>query len=232
MKKFALIAFLLVLTAGLFAQEEAIVKFYRNIKLENEVLERNARYKWVLLRNGADESEDLFEVKSGKLIRHKSFRDHLPFGEWYLLSDNGLKTNVVVYGKLSPGDCYVYNLKSQKLDGDVAGDFFSPKIIDAGKEVSLYAKANNVSEFAVWIAFNVRYPEEAQSNRIQGKVKTQFSIDENGVIGEIRIVEGVDETLDAEAYRLLKSMPRIKPAMLNGKAIKVFVETPINFVLQ
>lgn len=82
------------------------------------------------------------------------------------------------------------------------------------------------------IAQTIKYPVYAQEHGIQGKVFVRFVINENGSISNARIAKGVHPMLDAEAIRVVRSMPKWKPGRKEGKAVKVSYTVPINFVLR
>jgi Ca-activated chloride channel family protein len=79
---------------------------------------------------------------------------------------------------------------------------------------------------------NIQYPPKAQENGIQGRVYVSFVIDTDGSIIDVRIIRGISPSLNAEAIRIVKSMPRWKPGKQRGKAVQVSYTVPINFVLQ
>lgn len=83
-----------------------------------------------------------------------------------------------------------------------------------------------------WIAKSVRYPTLAQENGIAGRVHLNFVINEMGGIDNIVVTRGVDPSLDKEAVRVIKQMPKWKPGKQRGKAVKVSFSLPINFQLQ
>uniref|UniRef100_UPI003078BCD6 M56 family metallopeptidase n=1 Tax=Phocaeicola coprophilus TaxID=387090 RepID=UPI003078BCD6 len=76
---------------------------------------------------------------------------------------------------------------------------------------------------------NIRYPQEAQKAEIQGRVIIQFIVSKDGSITDAEVVESVDPQLDAEGLRLIKNMPRWKPGMRKGQAIRVKQTLPIRF---
>ncbi|WP_462319463.1 energy transducer TonB, partial [Marinilabilia sp.] len=82
-----------------------------------------------------------------------------------------------------------------------------------------------------FISRNVQYPVEAKENGIQGRVYVKFVVDKDGSIIDVRIVRGISPSLNAEAIRLVKSMPKWKPGRQRGKAVAVTYTVPINFVL-
>ena len=76
---------------------------------------------------------------------------------------------------------------------------------------------------------NIRYPQAAQKAGIQGRVIIQFIVSKDGSITDAEVVESVDPQLDAEGLRLIKNMPRWKPGMRKGQAIRVKQTLPIRF---
>ena len=79
---------------------------------------------------------------------------------------------------------------------------------------------------------NLRYPEEAKKAGMQGRVVVQFLINKNGAISDASVLRSVDRLLDAEAVRLVRSMPRWKPGMQKGKAVTVKYTLPVQFRLK
>ena len=83
-----------------------------------------------------------------------------------------------------------------------------------------------------WLGKNVKYPVIAQENTIQGRVTVQFVIERDGSITDVKVLRGVDPSLDKEAVRVVKSMPKWKPGKQRGKPVRVSYTVPINFRLQ
>ncbi|WP_294140415.1 energy transducer TonB [uncultured Sanguibacteroides sp.] len=83
-----------------------------------------------------------------------------------------------------------------------------------------------------WINKHVKYPMIAQENGVQGKVIIQFVVGKDGTVGDIKVMRGVDSSLDQEAIRVIKSMPKWKPGKQRGTAVKVSFTVPINFQLK
>ena len=82
-----------------------------------------------------------------------------------------------------------------------------------------------------YIQKNVRYPPIAKEYNITGKVFVQFIVDKTGVVTNVKVVRGVDKNLDAEAVRVVKSLPKYKPGKQRGKPVRVMFTIPINFTL-
>lgn len=83
-----------------------------------------------------------------------------------------------------------------------------------------------------YLARNVKYPLIAQENGIEGRVFVSFVVDEEGNVFDVSIVRGVDTSLDNEALRVVRGMPKWSPGMQAGKAVKVGYNVPINFDLR
>lgn len=82
------------------------------------------------------------------------------------------------------------------------------------------------------IARNVRYPEVARQKVIEGRVWIAFVIDTKGYADEVWVERSVDPLLDAEALRVIKMLPRMKPATVDGKPVNLRYSIPINFQLK
>ena len=76
---------------------------------------------------------------------------------------------------------------------------------------------------------NVKYPEEAKKNNIEGKVFVSFVIDEKGNVTAISLAKSANEHLDKEALRVIKSMPKWNPGKKDNKNVSVKVTLPIAF---
>ncbi len=83
-----------------------------------------------------------------------------------------------------------------------------------------------------FLSENVKYPVIAQENGIQGRVICQFVVNRDGSIVDVVVVRPVDQSLDKEAIRVIKSMPRWTPGRQRGKAVRVKYTLPVNFRLQ
>ena len=84
-----------------------------------------------------------------------------------------------------------------------------------------------------YLSENVKYPVIAQENGIQGRVICQFVVNKDGSIVDVEVVRsGGDPSLDKEAIRVIKSMPKWKPGKQRGKAVHVKYTVPVNFKLQ
>ncbi|MGQ1909771.1 TonB family protein [Marinifilum sp. RC60d5] len=87
-------------------------------------------------------------------------------------------------------------------------------------------------ELQKFIARTVKYPEEAQKKGETGRVFVTFIVNKLGVVDSARIVRGVSPSIDAEALRVVKAMPKWKPGKMKGEPVNVVYTVPINFELQ
>jgi TonB family protein len=86
--------------------------------------------------------------------------------------------------------------------------------------------------FRKFISENLRYPEVAARDNIQGRVFVQFVVKADGSVADATIVRGVHPSLDREAVRVVMSSPRWTPGRQRGEAVNVAFTFPVNFVLQ
>ena len=88
------------------------------------------------------------------------------------------------------------------------------------------------AELMSWLGKNIRYPVIAQENGIQGRVICQFVVGSDGSVRDIKVMRGVDPSLDKEAVRVIQSMPKWRPGYHEGRAVSVRYTLPITFRLQ
>lgn len=79
---------------------------------------------------------------------------------------------------------------------------------------------------------NIHYPTVAAENGVQGRVVVGFVVERDGSITDVKILRGVDPSLDREAMRVVKSMPKWTPGKQNGSAVRVKYQVPVSFRLQ
>ena len=79
---------------------------------------------------------------------------------------------------------------------------------------------------------NTKYPVVAQENGVQGRVIISFVVERDGSISDVKVARSVDPSLDREAQRVVKSMPRWTPGKQNGQTVRVKYTVPVVFRLQ
>lgn len=82
-----------------------------------------------------------------------------------------------------------------------------------------------------YLQVNLKYPQAAKDNGIEGVVVVIFTVKTDGTIGNIKIKRMVDPDLENEAIRLVKQMPAWEPAMDNGKPVESTAEVDVPFTL-
>ena len=78
---------------------------------------------------------------------------------------------------------------------------------------------------------NIKYPEQAMKKGIQGRVVVSFIVEKDGRVSNVRLLRSVESSLDKEAVRVVKSMPKWSPGKQNGKPVRVRFNVPVMFKL-
>jgi protein TonB len=88
------------------------------------------------------------------------------------------------------------------------------------------------TELLKYIAEHTNYPEIAKENNIQGRVIVRFCVTSKGGVNQVSILKGVDPELDAEAIRVVNTLPAFRPGKQGGKPVPVWYMVPITFTLK
>lgn len=114
-----------------------------------------------------------------------------------------------------------------------------PKPEPKHEEEKIFVAVEQMAEFPggqaalmKWLSNNIRYPEAAQQNDIQGRVIVKFVVEKDGSIGNVTIAKGVDKDLDKEALRVVNKMPKWQAGKNNGVAVRSYFTLPVQFKLQ
>ena len=83
-----------------------------------------------------------------------------------------------------------------------------------------------------WLSQNIKYPVIAAENGVQGRVIVQFVVEKDGSVNDVHVAKSVDPSLDKEATRVVKAMPKWNPGKQNGSAVRVKYTVPVMFKLQ
>jgi periplasmic protein TonB len=83
-----------------------------------------------------------------------------------------------------------------------------------------------------WLGEHIKYPVVAAENGIQGRVVVQFVVEKDGSVSQVKVVRGVDPSLDKEAVRVISSMPKWIPGKQNGVSVRSRFTVPVTFRLQ
>lgn len=113
------------------------------------------------------------------------------------------------------------------------------QVVEVEKEEQVFVVVEEMPEFPggekalrTYLATSVKYPTIAQENGIQGKVFVNFVVNKDGSVSNVKIARGVDPSIDAEALRVVSSLPRWKPGKQRGAPVRVSYTVPISFKLE
>ena len=129
--------------------------------------------------------------------------------------------------------------ESAELDEIVVVGYSSNEKQESEKDKKVYDVVEVPPVFAggekamfEYLSKNIRYPVEAQKQKIQGRVVVQFVVNDEGKVSSAKIVNSIDTYLDAEALRIINAMPDWTPGKQGGKNVSVRYVLPIQFKLQ
>ncbi len=86
-------------------------------------------------------------------------------------------------------------------------------------------------KFTKYIKDNLKYPEKARQDNVEGNVRVTFVVEKNGSLTEITITKSLSLETDAEAFRLITNSPKWNPGIQNGHPVRVQYTIPISFSL-
>jgi len=90
----------------------------------------------------------------------------------------------------------------------------------------------DANEFSKWVNSQLKYPEQAKKDKIQGRVTLQFTVGADGVVRNVKVIRGAHELLDAEALRVVSASPKWEPGQQEGKPVAVTYTFPVIFQLR
>ena len=90
----------------------------------------------------------------------------------------------------------------------------------------------DANEFSKWVNERLNYPDVAKENGVQGRVMLQFTVDTDGSVKNVKVLRGVDPSLDKEALRVVSMSPKWKPGKQRDRAVKVSYTFPVIFQLK
>ncbi len=90
----------------------------------------------------------------------------------------------------------------------------------------------DANEFSKWVNSKLQYPEIAKENGVQGRITLQFTVNPDGSVSNVKVLRGVDSSLDKEAVRVVSMSPKWKPGKQRDRAVKVTYTFPVIFQLR
>ena len=119
---------------------------------------------------------------------------------------------------------YIEDVKDEEIDDEEI-----PFIIVEEKPEFNGGDAN---EFTKWVNSRLVYPDIAKENGVEGRVTLQFTVEKDGSVSNVKVLRGVDASLDKEAVRVVQSSPKWKPGRQRDRAVKVTYTFPVIFKLR
>ena len=120
--------------------------------------------------------------------------------------------------------------------GEKAVESSAPKKVFTGKVYDIVEQMPSFpggpAELMKWLGSHVQYPAIAQENGVQGRVIVAFVVEKDGSVTDVTVVRSVDPSLDKEAARVVRQMPKWIPGKQNGAAVRVKYNVPVTFKLQ
>jgi len=186
-----------------------------------------------------------------QFTRDESYKTFKALGDYYYIKEYNKNGKLIIEG-LSKS--YIYDhwegqVKKYHTSGNLASisqyknnqERGNKNWLDNGKPFfdNIFVKVDLMPEFpggikniTKYIARNVKYPEEAHNNSIQGRVFVNFVVDIDGKVIGTHIIRQVHPLLDKEAIRVVSEMPKWRAGKLDGKPVRVKYTLPINFRLR
>ena len=93
-------------------------------------------------------------------------------------------------------------------------------------------QGGDANDFTRWVNSRLQYPEIAKENGVQGRVTLQFTVNADGSVSNVKVLRGVDPSLDQEAVRVVSSSPNWTPGRQRDRAVKVTYTFPVVFQLR
>ena len=93
-------------------------------------------------------------------------------------------------------------------------------------------QGGDANKFSKWVNQRLEYPEIAKENGVQGRVTLQFTVEKDGTVTKVKVLRGVDPSLDKEAVRVVSMSPKWSPGKQRDRAVPVTYTFPVIFQLR
>jgi protein TonB len=103
----------------------------------------------------------------------------------------------------------------------------TPKVYDSVDKMPVLA-----DNFQDYLGRNLRYPDDAREEGVQGRVLIKFVVNEDGSVSDCRVERSISASCDSEVLRVIRAMPKLTPGTLNGVPVKVYFRQPVSFKLE
>lgn len=168
------------------------------------------------------------EVKPYALLKDSLIKRPEDMASMTILKEETAKT---IYGDLGKTGLISVVMKPKPIIDNVTHKELKPGEIAYGVEVMPQFPGGD-DELLHFIRDNLKFPENAASAGIQGRVTIRFTVTTSGEITDIRVIRSLDPACDAEAVRVISIMPNWLPGRQNGKNVPVYYTIPIVFKMQ
>jgi len=180
---------------------------------------KNLLYHSCHYTNGKANGADIYYYDNGRKQQEGNYINDKKDGEWVGYFESGKISGKATY----------------KDDKQLTGQFFNEdgsnnQAIRVFLRPAEYPGAGKA--LMQYLSSSISYPRKAQKKEIEGTVVVQFIVRANGTISDIGIDQSVEPSLDAEALRVIKSMPDWTPAIIGGRYSDSYMKQPITFRLK
>ena len=168
-------------------------------------------------------------ISAYKEIPNSSFRQLSPAT---VIQKSGSETLTEMLAPPPPPPPALYTESKDKVKAELDKPVIDPEEVPfvVVEEMPMFPGGD--SELLKYIAENTIYPEVSKMQNMQGRVIIRFCVTADGGVSQISVLKGVSPELDAEAIRVVKSLPSFKPGKQGGKPVPVWYMVPITFALK
>ena len=214
----------------------------RNLQYPDAALENNIQGKvyieFIVEKDGS--------IRQPRIVRGKEIGYGIPEEALRLISNSpkwkaGRQKNQPVRSYFTMPVNFSIPQDAIRSDGNApTGGDLLPKIVvlDRTDENEIFRTVEVMPQSGfnpgAFLSANLRYPDLARENQVQGRVIVQFVVEKDGSLTDIKLVKGAEigYGIPEEAIRVVKSMPKWKPGMHKGKVVRTYYSLPIHFVMQ
>ncbi len=167
----------------------------------------------------SNQSSETLQAEAETSVEQIEITDTIEEGELPAIED----TVVIKKGEIDDTEKTVVG----EIIDPVQGDKVSEAIVDVRPTF-----LGGDKKMMEWISQHLQYPQDAYGSHIQGRVIVQFLVKEDGSVGDAKIIRSVYPSLNEEALRVVRTLPRFHPAILDGKAVEYWFTIPVVFRLE
>ena len=174
--------------------------------------------------NGSDHGQVIWWFKNEQKWCEGSYKKGLKDGFWTYWYPNGNKQSEGFYKDVEQIDWKYWDEKGNRIYNYEGVD--EPPLFEGAKKGK-----KSLEKLTKYLEKNTKYPKVGAEKAIGGRVKVYFVVDEEGNVTDVKINEGINYYLDEEAKKIIEGLPKWKPAVKDGKNVRVNFILPIFFKL-